>query len=1281
MSSMRFACRCFFSVLFFGVTLVLPGFGQTAAVLTSPTNGATVPGQQIQFAWAAVSGAVNYTLWIGTSPGQQDVLYYTTAQSSNPAGITSTMGALQPGATYYARLWTLTSAGYLYSDTVFQTAPIAYITAPANQASGVDPIIPTVFTWTPVPGAASYSLSVGTSSGASDVYQSGALTSTSVSVQLQKSTTYYATLVTNTGSSSYSSSISFATGTGIGHFATPLNGATNVDPFAPITWNGPSDALSYVLDISTQQGGADAYFSWGLPPTINSRLPWGLQPNTTYYARLYTQKPDGLHYEDIQFKTAGPDPLPDRATFYATIKNLTAQVRAMTNGTTNYPLPGTVLYQAVADRLGFNPANGADCASFSLALLHVFSQNRILARDRNINLNGADDHNIVEYWDPFNAKWAIADATFGLIYFDAASQIGWSADDVSQALHNNNLQAIPMKFVTPYYDYYMRNYYMDPITLYNNVVPMGGTDLDNAPNSPLPYLNQQEITSVSGQPGVYLAQFANPSDTFQVQNGGTTVTFSPYQTSTWSTAEFLYQGWQPGSVPQNMQFFTYKWLLPYSGLASLIYPNSSSGNLAPGQVTISWNSISDASAYRLQLGTSVGDSSLYDSGEIQATNTSVSLLPVTTYYARLWTQKPDGWFYADSTFQTTIAASVLTSPANGSTASTQVQFSWTLVPGALDYTLWIGTSPGTQNIFYYTTAQSGNPGGIFSTTATLAPKGTYYARLWTRTSAGYVYSDSVFQTAGTAYLTSPASGATVSPQVQLTWTPVPGATSYGVWIGSSPNTYDAFYYGTTGTSASATLQPGRTYYVTLWTNNSGSWSNTTSTLQTTATASLLSPANGSANLDAGAPVAFTWTPISNVTWYELYLGSSEGARDYYDSGDIASTNVSVTLKPNTTYYARLWTDVGGQWSYTDSTFSTGYSLAHLTYPLDGATNVSSFQPFTWSLPSGSTGYSLTVSPTGYGVADFFVGIKYMISSVSSSYVWGLLPNTKYYVRLCTYNAGPHGGGCVNSSFTTGTAPPLPPDRNAFYQTVQSLTAQVRQGMTQGLTNIPVSGSYLAQFIANHAGNPNQSIGAGWFAGALLDQFTMNRILARQRNTSLDGADGHVLAEYWDPFNQKWEVADPTFGVIYFDSNAQTGQAAEEIQNDLLSGNLSTITPLFVTSYGNQYLKSFYADPATYFANVMPFGLLNTQDELNYVPNSPLPFLVDVTSAASGAGVYVFYFSNPTDSVVIQNGGNVITVSPVNHQGWAASIYLGANWSITSPVPGGMRIYQFRRMMF
>jgi hypothetical protein len=712
-----------------------------------------------------------------------------------------------------------------------------------------------------------------------------------------------------------------------------------------------------------------------------------------------------------------------------------------------------------------------------------------------------------------------------------------------------------------------------------------------------------------------------------------------------------------------------------TGTAQLITPRNGSQVAGYPAVQFTWTTVSGALQYVLWVGTTQGSyNTLYVA--TQSTSTSSAIPPAQTYYARIWTQTTAGWTYQDSTFSTTATAYMI-SPANGATGiDPRVQaFSWTAIPNVIWYQLYIGTSQGGNDVY--------NSWGVTVTSLTLHlslnSNFTYHARLFTDVGGQWTYSDSTFTTGtGIAHLLTPQNGNQVLgyPAVQFSWNSVSDALDYVLWVGTSPATYNVLYQSTTLTSTSSLIPPGQTYYVRLWTQKSTGWSYEDDSFSTTPVAYLLSPPNGAAGVDPTQPITFNWTSVPQAIWYQIYIGTSSGSNNVYNSWGVTTTTLTVNAswQSNFTYYVRLFTDVGGQWRYSDSSFTTGVGVARLQSPANGATNVSQFQLFTWNPVSNALIYALIISPTGYGIWDMYSDD--LAPSVSSRYVWGLQPNTYYYADMCTEFTT--GWICTQSNFTTGPAGALP-NRQAFYNRVQNLTSQVRL-MTQGMTNRATPGTALYQEMLDHGQNPND-VSCGYYTITLLDQMTQNQILGRRRDITLDGADGHVIAEYWDPFNNKWQIADSTFGLVYFNPQTEIGQGAEDVNALLESGNLSGIDPLFVTNNGSAYMTNYYLDPVTMFNNVFPFG--DTTDLVqDYVPNSPLPFLNPSSLGSQGIyGIYAFQFVNQADQITINNAGTMVTVTPVNTEGWAPGIILWNDWYVTSQVPQGMQMYTFKRIMF
>lgn len=171
------------------------------------------------------------------------------------------------------------------------------------------------------------------------------------------------------------------------------------------------------------------------------------------------------------------------------------------------------------------------------------------------------------------------------------------------------------------------------------------------------------------------------------------------------------------------------------------------------------------------------------------------------------------------------------SPAPGSTLpGASTTFSWSAVSGGLEYFVYLGRTPGSNNIL------GRSVGTSTSTTVTNLPTdgSTIYARLWTRFSNGWQYVDVTYRAAASggstvnqkAELTSPANGSTLGTSATFNWSAGSGALEYFFYAGTVPGSNNLV--GTsTGTNRGITLNNlpggGITIYVRLWTRFSSGW--------------------------------------------------------------------------------------------------------------------------------------------------------------------------------------------------------------------------------------------------------------------------------------------------------------------------------------------------------------------------------------------------------------------------------------------------------------------------
>lgn len=345
-------------------------------------------------------------------------------------------------------------------------------------------------------------------------------------------------------------------------FSYPSDGATNVDPFHAFTWEAISGADGYTVHIGTFPGGKDIYSSDQVTSEVTSVFVSGILPSQKYYARLWTVQGQNWTYVDTVFQTGATTVNYSSADLFTTVKKLTGDVRTSAP-LTNIPVSGSPLAAEVALRGRYS----ASCVDFANTLLQQLAQNKIFGRKQTITLlgNSIVSHTTSEYFDPNTSHWTVADATFGLVYYDAAKGIGKSAGELSDIVARMTWSEVPFVLVTSNGQLYANAYYLDPITLYFFVLPAGGGVSGDLPTSPLPYLDLVP-PSQYGMQGFYVFNVpANAENVTLVNPPGTktsvTGTFSldPLDGTSWSSAFTLNDGWQlNGSSSSMVQAYTFR---------------------------------------------------------------------------------------------------------------------------------------------------------------------------------------------------------------------------------------------------------------------------------------------------------------------------------------------------------------------------------------------------------------------------------------------------------------------------------------------------------------------------------------------------------------------------------------------------------------------------------------------------------------------------------------------------------------------------------------------------
>lgn len=708
------------------------------------------------------------------------------------------------------------------------------------------------------------------------------------------------------------------------------------------------------------------------------------------------------------------------------------------------------------------------------------------------------------------------------------------------------------------------------------------------------------------------------------------------------------------------------------GDAALTFPANGTTQIDP-YINFSWQPFPGASAYSLSVGTKPGASDALGTGQINSTSFQVGapLQPNTTYYAQLGTLQGANWTYSSSSFTTGTGVAHLLSPANGAVNVDVFSIlSWNKVADAQAYYVYVGSAQGFKDVY-----DSGEIATTSLAVSAFQPNTQYFVRLYTEKSSHWYSLDYTFTIGnGISQMVYPPDAATnVDPALPFQWSSDPRALAYYVAIGMSPGLRDIYDSGeTTDTSRLIAVPASGTYYIRLSTKLPEGWKFVDSSFTLgDFVAHMTSPGNQGL-ADPFAP--FTWTTVLDADAYYLIVGSTLGARDIYDSG---SFNRNSTIVPNlvsgNTYFARLYTHRLDVWRFVDTTFLTGKGIGILQTPRDGAT-ISPFDTFSWSVPDGGADAYLLKIGTSPSTADVFYSGPLQQTSIP---VAGLDFGKTYYATLLTLKANIWRQSA--SSFTTlaqTSAPNLDQLRSAFYANVWQTTAAVR-AMADANTNVAIPGTLLDSLLKQ---NGLSLASCFQYAQVLRDQLRLIGINARLRGITLTGTsfESHTPMEYYDPFNQKWSVADPTFGIVYFDDSKQTGQSVEEIQSLVAANDFADVKIVYVTPLADSVLRHYYIDPLTLYLNVIP----PDQNVLTAMQHSPFQFLQEVPldGIVAQAGLYLLEFGDATEEAQVTFGDAPLALTPVDNTLFSKAFPSPNGWTLDS-APRDLKAYIFIRPVF
>ncbi|MGB6690611.1 MAG: putative Ig domain-containing protein [Terracidiphilus sp.] len=251
----------------------------TPAVLQSPGPGSTLTGSTVTFYWNGGSGNSEFALAVGSTSGADDI-----ANIETTAGQATVTGLPTNGETIYVSLSSKNGSNWFKNDYTYVAAGTgvpAQITSPVP--SSKFPSGSVKFVWTKGSGITAYTLSIGTSPGASNIdHIVSSNTSATVTNLPTNGETIYVSLSSLNGNTTVTKDYTYyASGTGVAAAITsPMPGTRFFNSDATFTWNKGRGIAKYELLVGTAAGLAniDLVHAGTAPSATFSDLPTNGKP-------------------------------------------------------------------------------------------------------------------------------------------------------------------------------------------------------------------------------------------------------------------------------------------------------------------------------------------------------------------------------------------------------------------------------------------------------------------------------------------------------------------------------------------------------------------------------------------------------------------------------------------------------------------------------------------------------------------------------------------------------------------------------------------------------------------------------------------------------------------------------------------------------------------------------------------------------------------------------------------------------------------------------------------
>ncbi|WP_396602857.1 BspA family leucine-rich repeat surface protein [Algibacter sp. R77976] len=635
--------------------------------LTYPLNNSTDIATDTDLSWSPIANADGYNITMGTSPGGSDILNNFDVDNVTNYDLPSD---LAEDTTFYITITPYNSEGDAVTCTEenFKTELIpvppacSTFTEPLNGATNV--AIETDLSWTAVPNATGYLLTVGTTGGGIEILNS---------IDVENVTTYdlLADLPTNrlifvnitpyndVGDATGCTEQSFRTGTPetipvCTTLSSPLNGDTDVAIDTDLTWNAIANATGYRLTVGTTSGGTDILNNEDVANVTTFDLPADLPETSSIFVNItpYNNVGDAVTCSEESFSTETLETIPVCTTLSSPL-NVDTEVAIGTDLTWN----------AIANATGYRLTIGTTSGGTDI-------------------LNNEDVANVTTFDLPAD----LTETSTIFVTITPYNAVGDAVTCSEESFITETLETIPVCTTLSSPLNGDTDVAINTDLTWNAIAnatgyrltvgtTSGGTDI----------LNNEDVANVT--------TFDLPADLPETST--IFVNITPYNTV-------------GDAVTCSEESFSTETLETIPVCTTLSSPLNGDTDVAIG-TDLTWNAIANATGYRLTVGTTSGGTDILNNEDVanvttfdlpaDLPETSTIFVTITPYNAVGDAVTCSEESFITETLETIPVCTTLSSPLNGDTdVAIGTDLTWNAIANATGYRLTVGTTSGGTDI-------------------------------------------------------------------------------------------------------------------------------------------------------------------------------------------------------------------------------------------------------------------------------------------------------------------------------------------------------------------------------------------------------------------------------------------------------------------------------------------------------------------------------------------------------------------------------------------------------